>query len=154
MKKVLIGTTVFFSFTTIALAYILLFTGTELIKGENDTRTTVKYAPDLRNLVMSEMRDYLEIMAEIQQGLAEDNPEKIYKAALKEGQLAIDATPTRLLKLSPIPCKTMGFNGHHIFQAIADSAKINYNKETTIQQMAKLTNNCNACHRTYKIELE
>ena len=154
MKKVLIGTTVFFLTTTLALAYVLLFMGTELVKLPNDNRTIVKYAPDLRELVMSEMREYLVIMADIQQGIAENNPEKIYKAASKQGQASIDETPARLLKLSPLACKTMGFQGHHLFQAIADSARINYNPQTTLKQMATLTNNCVACHNTYKVEVE
>jgi hypothetical protein len=103
---------------------------------------------------MPEMRDYLVVMSEIQQGIAENNPEKIYTAAEREGQIAIDDTPVRLLKLSPLACKTMGFQGHHLFQAIADSAKTNYNPQTTLKQMADLTNNCIACHNTYKVEVE
>ncbi|RUA31742.1 MAG: hypothetical protein DSY76_01130 [Bacteroidetes bacterium] len=154
MKKILIATNVVFLGTTLILAYILLFTGTELVKLPNDTRTTVKYAPDLRELVMSEMRDYLVIMAEIQQGIAENNPDKIYEAASRQGQASIDETPARLLKLSPLACKQMGFRGHHLFQAIADSAKTNYNPKTTIKQMADLTNNCVACHATYKVVVE
>lgn len=154
MKKLLVGTTVFFAITTIALAYILLFTGTEMVKNEKDTRITVKYAPDLRELVLSEMRDYLEVISEIHQGLAEDNSEKIYKAASRQGEASIKETPARLLKLSPIPCKKMGFAGHYLFQAIADSAKTNYNPKTTLKQLSSLTNNCIACHRTYKIEME
>lgn len=154
MKKILIATNVVFLGTTLILTYILLFTGTELVKLPNDTRTTVKYAPDLRELVMSEMRDYLVIMAEIQQGIAENNPDKIYEAASRQGQASIDETPARLLKLSPMACKQMGFRGHHLFQAIADSAKTNYNPKTTIKQMAELTNNCVACHATYKVVVE
>jgi len=154
MKKILIATNVVFLSTTLILAYILLFTGTELVKLPNDTRTTVKYAPDLRELVMSEMRDYLVIMAEIQQGIAENDPNKIYEAASRQGQASIDETPARLLKLSPLACKQMGFRGHHLFQAIADSAKTNYNPKTTIKQMAALTNNCVACHASYKVVVE
>ena len=154
MKKILIATNVVFLSTTLILAYILLFAGTELVKMPNDTRITVKYAPDLRELVMSEMRDYLVIMADIQQGIAENNPDKIYEAASRQGQASIDETPARLLKLSPMACKQMGFQGHHLFQAIADSAKTNYNPKTTIKQMAALTNNCVACHATYKVVVE
>ena len=154
MKKILIVSNIVFIALTLGLTYILLFTGTEIVKMPNDTRLTVKYAPDLRALVMSEMRDYLVIMADIQQGIATNDPDKIYKAASKQGQASIDETPARLLKLSPIACKTMGFQGHHLFQAIADSAKINYKPETTIRQMAELTNNCVACHNTYKVVVE
>ena len=154
MKKFFIITTVLFFSTTLILGYILLFTGTEMVKLPNDNRVTVKYAPDLKALVLSEMRDYLVVMSEIQQGIAENNPDKIYKGATKQGQASLDDTPVRLLKLSPLACKQMGFEGHHIFQAIADSAKINYNPKTTIKQMAQLTNNCIACHASYKMELE
>lgn len=154
MKKILIVSNIILLSTTLLLTYILLFTGTELVKLPNDTRTTVKYAPDLRELVMSEMRDYLVIMSEIQQGIANNDPDKIYNAAIKQGQASINETPERLLKLSPLACKQMGFAGHHLFQAIADSARTNYNPQTTIKQMAELTNNCVACHNTYKVEVE
>jgi len=152
MKKALIISNIVFVASTLVLAYILLFTGTEMVKLPNDTRTTVKYEPDLRELVMSEMRDYLEVMYEIQQGLADNNPERIVAAASRQGDASIAETPARLLKLSPLACKQMGFQGHDLFQAIADSAKTNFNRETTIKQMAQLTNNCVVCHRTYKVE--
>lgn len=152
MKTFLIISNIFFVLTTLALAYVLLFTGTETVKMPNDNRITVKYAPDLQELVLSEMRDYLEVINEIQQGMADNNPELIIKAASRQGQASIAETPARLLKLSPLACKQMGFQGHDLFQAIADSAKLNYNPKTTIKQMAQLTNNCIACHRTYKIE--
>jgi len=152
MKKILIFTSVFFFVTTLVLGYILLFTGTELVKMPDDKRITVKYAPDLKALVLSEMRDYLEVINDINQGIAENNPEKIVKAANRQGKASIDDTPARLIKLSPIPCKQMGFKGHDLFQAIADSASVNYKPEVIQRQMAELTNNCIVCHRTYKIE--
>jgi len=152
MKKLWIFTSIFFFITTLLLAYILLFTGTELVKRPDDKRISVKYAPDLKNLVLSEMRDYLEVINEINQGIAENNPEKIVKAASRQGQASIDDTPARLLKLSPLPCKQMGFKGHDLFQAIADSASVNYKPEVVNRQMAELTKNCIVCHRTYKIE--
>jgi hypothetical protein len=152
MKTFFIISNIFFVLTTFALAYVLLFTGTETVKMPNDNRITVKYAPDLRELVLSEMRDYLEVINEIQQGLADNNPELIVKAASRQGQASLADTPARLLKLSPLACKQMGFQGHDLFQAIADSAKVNFKPETTIKQMVQLTNNCIACHRTYKIK--
>jgi hypothetical protein len=152
MKTFFIISNIFFVLTTFALAYVLLFTGTETVKMPNDNRITVKYAPDLRELVLSEMRDYLEVINKIQHGLADNNPELIVKAASRQGQASLADTPARLLKLSPLACKQMGFQGHDLFQAIADSAKVNFKPETTIKQMVQLTNNCIACHRTYKIK--
>ena len=151
MKKLLIATSVFFFITTLILAYILLFTGTDMVEMPDDSRTSVKYPPDLEEFVLSEMRDYLEVINEINQGIVENNPEKIVKAASRQGNAFLDDTPARLLKLSPIPCKTMGFHGHDLFQAIADSAKINYKPEVIQRQMAELTNNCIVCHRAYRI---
>jgi len=126
--------------------------GTEMVKLPDDNRIVVKYEPDLRDLVLNEMRDYLEVMNEIQQGLANNDPDKIIKAATRQGQISLEATPVRLLKLSPLACKQMGFRGHDIFQAIADSARVNFKPTTTINQLAELTNNCIVCHRTYKVE--
>ena len=151
-KKVLIISNIVFIVISIALAYILLFMGTEMVKLPDDNRIVVKYEPDLRDLVMSEMRDYLEVINEIQQGLAENDPNKIVKAATRQGKISLEETPVRLLKLSPLACKQMGFKGHDIFQAIADSAKVHFSKSTVNRQLAELTNNCIVCHRTYRVE--
>jgi len=151
MKKGLIISNVIFITLTLVLGYILVFTGTEIIETK-DSRITVKYAPDLRDLVMSEMRDYLEVINEVHQGMADNNPEMIVKAASRQGKAAIADTPARLLKLSPLACKQMGFAGHDLFQAIADSAKVNYNPATTLRQLAALTNNCITCHKIYKVD--
>jgi hypothetical protein len=151
-KKVLIISNIVFLGIIAALVYILLFTGTEMVKLPDDNRILVKYEPDLRDLVMSEMRDYLEVINEIQQGLAENDPNKIVKAATRQGKISLEETPVRLLKLSPLACKQMGFKGHDIFQAIADSAKVHFSKSTVNRQLAELTNNCIVCHRTYRVE--
>jgi len=151
-KKVLIISNIVFLGIIAALVYILLFTGTEMVKLPDDNRILVKYEPDLRDLVMSEMRDYLEVISEIQQGLAENDPNKIVKAATRQGKISLEETPVRLLKLSPLACKQMGFKGHDIFQAIADSAKVHFSKSTVNRQLAELTNNCIVCHRTYRVE--
>jgi hypothetical protein len=151
-KKVLIISNIVFVIIAIVLAYIILFMGTEMVKLPDDNRILVKYEPDLRDLVMSEMRDYLEVINEIQQGLAENNPDKIVKAATRQGKISLEETPVRLLKLSPLACKQMGFKGHDIFQAIADSARVHFSKATVNRQLAELTNNCIVCHRTYRVE--
>ncbi len=153
-KKILIISNIIFVVIISILVYILLFMGTEMVKLPDDTRIVVKYEPDLRDLVLNEMRDYLEVMNEIQQGLTENDPDKIVKAATRQGQISLEATPIRLLKLSPLACKQMGFRGHDIFQSIADSARVNFSKETTINQLAELTNNCIVCHRTYRLEMK
>ncbi len=153
-KKILIISNIIFILIVFILVYILLFMGTKMVKLPDDNRIVVKYEPDLHKLVMNEMRDYLEVINEIQQGLAENNPDKIVKAATRQGQISLEETPIRLLKLSPLACKQMGFKGHYIFQAIADSAKVNFKPATTINQLSELTNNCVVCHRTYKLGLE
>ena len=153
-KKFLIISNIVFLILISILVYILLFMGTEMVKLPDDHRIVVKYEPDLHDLVLNEMRDYLEVMNEIQQGLAENNSDKIVKAATRQGQISLEATPVRLLKLSPLACKQMGFRGHDIFQAIADSARVNFKRSTTINQLAELTNNCIVCHRTYRLEMK
>ena len=153
-KRFFIITNLILLILVAVLGYILLFMGTEMVKLPDDNRVVVKYAPDLKKLVLSEMRDYLEVINEIQTGLAENDPQKIIRAATRQGDISLQETPVRLLKLSPLQCKQMGFKGHDIFQAIADSAKVNFKRSTTIRQLSELTNNCIVCHRTYRLETE
>ena len=108
-KKVLIISNIVFIIISVVLAYVLLFMGTEMVKLPDDNRIVVKYEPDLReSLIMSEMRDYLEVINEIQQGLADNDQDKIIKAATRQGKISLDETPVRLLKLSPLACKQLG----------------------------------------------
>jgi len=86
MKKTLIISNIIFIITTLALLYILLFTGTKLVPAQEDNRITVEYPKDLHDLVLSEMRDYLEVINEINNGIAENNPKKIAKAAYRQGE--------------------------------------------------------------------
>ena len=151
-KRLLILGNLFFLFTTLVLGYILIFAGTVPVKLNEDLRNEVAYPDDLKALVMSEMRDYLEVIHEINIGLAENNPEKIIKAAHRQGNASLADTPKRLLKLSPLACKKMGFKGHALFQAIEDSARVNFKPKTTQKQLAVLTQNCIVCHRSYKIK--
>ncbi len=151
MKNLLVISNIILLITTLILSYILLFVGTDSVKVPDESRIMVQYPPDLHDLVLSEMRDYLEVIHEINQGMAENNPQKIIEAATRQGKASLSDTPARLLKLSPLPCKKMGFKGHDLFQEIADSAGINYKQSTTVMQLARLTNNCVTCHRTYKL---
>ena len=152
MKKLLIIGNILFLGTTLILLYILIFAGTVPVTKARDNRNVVAYPDDLKALVLSEMRDYLEVIHDINTGLAENNPNKIIVAAERQGNASLLDTPKRLLKLSPLACKKMGFKGHHLFQAIADSARLHFNPATTQRQLAALTQNCIICHRSYRIK--
>ncbi len=152
MKKLLIIGNILFLGTTLILLYILIFAGTVPVTKARDNRNVVAYPDDLKALVLSEMRDYLEVIHDINTGLAENDPNKIIVAAERQGNASLLDTPKRLLKLSPLACKKMGFKGHHLFQAIADSARLHFNPATTQRQLADLTQNCVICHRSYRIK--
>lgn len=154
MKKTLIVSNIILLTTVLILVYLFIIKGSGLVKLEGDNRTTVKYPADVRELILSEMRDYLVVINKIQDGLATDNPKMIVEAATTQGSQAILDTPTRVLKSAPLACKQLGFRGHNLFQAIADSARINFNPKTTQKQLVTLTNNCVTCHRSYKLDFD
>jgi hypothetical protein len=98
------------------------------------------------------MREFLNSVNQIHDGIATKNKEKIINAATKSGGNVLDHAPKGLIASLPIEFKKMGFDAHYFFDDIRDSAQVNFKPETTNRQLTKILNNCVACHATYKIE--
>ena len=128
-----------------------------VIKGEttksNDSRTAVLMSEDNRDFVLEEMRDFLESIQQINEGVLENKPEKIINAGTKSGGSVIEHAPKGLLKTLPSGFKALGFSTHDLFDEIAKNAKNNYNPKETQKQVNILLNNCVSCHKSYKISV-
>lgn len=117
---------------------------------EGDTRTGIPLAEEHRQFVMDEMRTFMESMQQIHEGLMQNNPEMIIEAAKKSGTGV--KPPKELRESLPKEFLQMGMVNHKLFDAIADSAKINFKPELTQMQMNELMNQCVTCHKTYRFD--
>ena len=116
-----------------------------------DGRSEIRMSPENREFVMAEMRLFLESIRTINEGLAENNPEKIASIDEQSGVCKVEAVPKGLIKSLPVGFKSMGMQTHEYFDKIAQIARENYSQKEVQKELNSLMNNCVACHRMYKI---
>ena len=119
----------------------------------DDSRVVVELTEGNADFALDEMREFLESVQQINEGILNKNAEQIEKAAKKSGGLVIDHAPKGMLASLPIGFKELGFATHDLFDEIADSIQVNKNVKQTHSQLGKLLNNCVACHKLYKIQV-
>ncbi len=129
---------------------------TFLIKGEtvaaSDGRKALLLEAGERDLVLSEMRQFLEAVQTIIAAKEEDM-DNVVKAARKVGFAAQQGVPASLMKKLPLDFKQLGMGTHKAFDQLAIDAKDLGDKQQVIEQLGQLMNNCVACHKLYRIDL-
>lgn len=149
MKNTLIGIAGISLIFNAILIYVFVF------KGEThhsiDDRTELSVTSSNRDFVLLEMREFLESVQQINEGILNNNAEIIITAAKKSGGSVIAHAPNGLLKSLPVGFKKLGFATHEIFDEIAKNAENNFEPKQIQTQLNQLLNNCTACHKAYKI---
>ncbi len=132
------------------LVYFFMFKG-DVVEVKNQ-RQAIMMTEENREIVLKEMRDFLESVKVINEGILENNPAKIIESARSSGNCVKDEVPKGLIKSLPIAFKKMGFGTHDLFDELADSVRINFNPKQTQRQLNRILNNCVACHQIYQIK--
>lgn len=100
------------------------------------------------------MREFLESVQQINEGILNEGADQIYKVALKSEGSIIEHSPEGMMASLPLRFKKLGFSVHDKFDEIADSIKSNNDFDYTHRELNNLLNSCIACHRTYKVSLK
>jgi hypothetical protein len=150
MKKSLSILTIISILLNIGLIYFFVFKGETVTS--SDSRTAVVMSPDNTDFVLDEMRDFLESVQQINEGILHKDARKIIDAGKRSGGSVIDHAPKGLIKTLPLSFKNLGFETHDIFDEIRESAENDFNPKKAQIQLNKLLYNCTACHRSFKIE--
>ncbi len=136
----------------IALIYFFVFRGDVIVL--EDHRQAIVISKENKEVVLTEMRSFLESIQEINQGLIDNNVQMIIDAGTKAGNGVVEKVPKGLMRKLPIAFKRMGFATHDLFDEISQDAKDHFNAKKTQEKLAELLNNCVACHKTYKFTTE
>jgi cytochrome c556 len=107
-----------------------------------------------RDLVLEEMRGFLEGVQTITQGLAKNDMKSIAEAAKKIGMVNAGGFPVSLMAKLPLEFKTLGMATHKAFDALSMEAQDLSETKAVLAKMAELMNNCTTCHSTYRIDSE
>jgi hypothetical protein len=105
-----------------------------------------------RDLVLTEMRAFLEAVQQVTEGLIAKDMQKVVDNARKVGAAAQAGVPASLVGKLPLTFKTLGFDTHGQFDQMALDAEQLGDAGQTLEQLGKVLGNCTACHAAYRIK--
>lgn len=134
----------------LGLIYMFVLKGSTV--ESSDSRVAIEMTESNREFVLAEMRDFLESVKEINEGILNNDSSLVIKAGEKSGGSVIAHAPKGLMKTLPIGFKQLGFATHDLFDEIAKNAKENFDLQQSQKQLNSLLYNCTACHQSFKIK--
>lgn len=145
-------------FFVVVLALILAGIGYKCIlhgdvTGPSDGRTAILLEKKERDLVLAEMRVFMESVQQITRGISTDDMELVAKYARKSGSNAAKEVPASLIGKLPLSFKKLGSDTHARFDTLALDAETFGDRDHTLSQMSELLKNCVACHAAYRFEV-
>ena len=140
------------SLVTVGMAYKFIIQG-EVIE-EPDSRTTILLTQKERDLVLFEMRVFLQSVQQITSGISADDMDLVASSARKSGRNAQIAVPGTLIGKLPIAFKKLGFDTHAKFDELALDAEQLGDGEHTVTQLGTLLENSVSCHSAFKFNIE
>jgi len=150
MKRICWALALVFAVTTSLLAYKFLWKG-EVVPA-SDGRTAILLTPGERDLVLGEMRAFLQAVQVVLVSAGSDDLEAAVAAARGVGATAQEEVPASLVGKLPGEFKALGFDTHRKFDALALDAEQLGDPEHALGQLAELMSNCVACHAAYRID--
>ncbi len=121
---------------------------------DDDARTAIVLTAAERNLVLGEMRAFLESVKLITQGIANKDMKTIQAAGRKMGMAAAAGVPPSLADKLPVSFKKLAGATHKGFDAMATEAADIGDEKAILVKLGVLLNNCTTCHSSYRFEVE
>ena len=131
--------------------YKFIFQGA--VSESTDGRIAVHLDAGETDLVLMEMRMFLEAVQQIVKGVNEDDMKLVAEAARRVGKEAQEAVPGTLMGKLPIELKKLGFDTHTRFDQMAMDAEELGDGSHALEQLATLMQNCVACHSAYRLDI-
>ena len=134
-----------------AMAYKFIISGETLIA--EDGRQSLMLEAGERDLILTEMRMFLETAQKIIHAVNEDDADAIAEAARAVGRAAQNDVPGSLMKKLPLEFKKLGFDTHSKFDQLAMDAEQFGDISVSLVQLSALMQNCVACHAAYRVDV-
>jgi len=118
----------------------------------SDGRQAILLTPPERDLVLGEMRTFLESTQLMLEALSKDDMTALAAAARRVGSAATQGMPGGLMAKLPLSFKQMGLETHRRFDQLALDAEQLGDPQHALAQLSGLMQNCVACHASYRID--
>ena len=116
-----------------------------------DQRQRIALKPEYRDLVLLEMRQLLIAVAGITEGIANEDPQQIARAAKPMGMQAMHGTPAEMRKQLPTGFRQLGRQVHQQMDMIARDAEDLGDPRHSLNQLRNSLQTCVACHASYRL---
>jgi hypothetical protein len=120
------------------------------VQPSEDGRRAVLLSKDERNLVLLEMRAWLQSSQGILAAATEKDFAAVINSAKASGMGAEANTPASLFRKLPFEMKALGFDTRKKFDDIAADAEKFKDSNRIIAKLSVAMNNCTGCHGTYR----
>lgn len=151
-SKICWGVTAASLAAVVAMGYLFLVRGS--VTGSADGRTAILLAGSERDLVLAEMRGFLESVQAIVAAASRNDMATVAASARKVGSAAANEVPVTVMGKLPLEFKTLGLATHSAFDEIALEAEGIGSGEAVLAGLGTLLLNCTSCHAGYRLALE
>lgn len=117
-----------------------------------DGRLAIQLDDHERQLVLSEMRAFLESVQQIMHGISDNDMKLVATSASSVGLASQQAVPGSLIGKLPLSFKKLGRDTHAKFDELALDAGQFGDSGHSLSQLGNLMQNCVACHAAYRFE--
>lgn len=117
-----------------------------------DGRIAILLEPGERNLVLMEMRAFVESLQLMSDALSRDDMKDVAKAARTMGMAKSHDVPLAMIGKLPLEFKELAFSVHEGFDTIAADAETNGTTKHTLNQLSEVLQKCVACHSSYQLK--
>jgi hypothetical protein len=133
------------------IAYKFIVIGSTL-KAE-DGRIAILLEPGERNLMLKEMRAFVENLQLMSDALSKDDMKGVAQAARAMGMARSQDVPLAMIGKLPLQFKKLAFSVHGGFDAIANDAESIGTTKHTLGQLSEVLQKCVACHSSYRLKV-
>jgi hypothetical protein len=134
------------------LVYMFVIRGN--VVDADDGRTAIVLSVGERNLVLSEMRGFLESVQEITQAVLDKDMKTAAESSARVGRVDLNDLPASLLRKLPVEVKKLGLATHLAFYNLAKDIRNGLAHDKIMPRLADIMTNCVGCHAGYRIDLE
>ncbi len=124
------------------------------VEDADDGRTAILLSSGERNLVLSEMRAFLESVQQIVEAVPAGDLKSAEEAARRVGRVDLKDLPASLLRKLPAEVKALGLDTHSKFHKLASDIRNGLERDRILPRLADIMTNCVGCHASYRIDLE
>ena len=150
MCKICWTLVILLALVTGGMAYKFIIQGS--VEQASDGRSAIRLSPAEKDMVLAEMRAFLQAVQSISAGLSRNDMETVIKSARGVGTAAQEAVPGSLVGKLPLAFKKLGFDTHTKFDTLALNAEQFGDPADALRELSVLMENCVGCHAGYRLD--